>query len=252
MVPEDFLEEVRTATPAKLILLRLEITDAPWAREGLRLIDAAANLVKPSPVQHVILFTGHRVDSVSRQTPRFPAQAEAVARQAIHDALLEQQKTYSEPTLAIAGGASGGDLLFLEICHELAIQSEMLLALPVQQFVKLSVQSDGDDSWTSRFYRQLATHPNPPVLSQFGELPEWLQFKEHYDIWQRNNLWLLSHAFSYCAPHLTLIALWDGASGDGPGGTEDMVRLAIERDAQFVWLNTKALVSPEQPHQQSA
>jgi hypothetical protein len=40
---------------------------------------------------------------------------------------------------------------------------------------------------------------------------------------------------------MTLIALWDGEAGDGPGGTEDMVNLAKERGARVVHLNTKEI-----------
>ncbi len=253
MVPSDFAEEVRAATPAKLILLKLEIADAPWVAQGLDLIaEATVPTTATAAFEHVVLFSGHRPDSPGRQTPRFPPDMEAAARRAIRAALLEQQKTYPGPTLAISGGASGGDLLFLEVSGELGVPSEMLLALPVLQFVKHSVQSEDDDSWVNRFYRQLAAHPNAPVLSESAAVPEWLHFKQSYDIWQRNNLWLLSQAFSYSTHHLTLIALWDGASGDGAGGTENMVRLAKEHGAQFVWLNTKELVSPRKPHEQSA
>ncbi len=172
MVPQGFQEEVQQAKqenqPAKLILLGLEAKGAPWQDEGLRLVEHPS---KPSAFECVILFTGHRVDSASRKTPRFPASMEPVARKAIRDALLQQQETAKGPMLGIAGGASGGDILFLEICQELGIRTEMLLALPADQFIKASVESD-DKSWVTRFQQQLAKHPNPPVLAQSPELPE--------------------------------------------------------------------------------
>ena len=164
---------------------------------------------------------------------------------------MQQQGATSGPVLGIAGGASGGDLLFLEVCEELKIPTEMLLALPVEQFVQASVSSDGE-SWLDRFHHQLQFHPNPPILAESTDVPAWLSFKPNYSIWQRNNLWLLSEAFSYSAPHLTLIALWDGQTGDGAGGTEHMVNLAKEHGADFIWLNTQALAAADQPHQQSA
>jgi hypothetical protein len=34
------------------------------------------------------------------------------------------------PAIAIAGGASGGDLLFLEVCEELGIERRMYLVIP--------------------------------------------------------------------------------------------------------------------------
>jgi hypothetical protein len=241
MVPEGFKQEVQKAKegnlPAKLILLGLEAKGAPWESEGLRLTEHHS---QDSPFERVILFTGHRVDSASRKTPRFPPGMESIARQAIGDAVVEQQRTTHGSILGIAGGASGGDILFLEVCAELGIKTEMLLALPVDQFVKASVESD-DKSWVARFNHQLEKHPNPPVLAHSPELPDWLLFKKNYDIWQRNNLWLASQALSYGAAHFTLIALWDGQTGDGPGGTEHMVSLAKEHGSQFVWLKTKEL-----------
>jgi hypothetical protein len=116
----------------------------------------------------------------------------------------------------------------------------MLLALPENQFIEASVDNE-DKSWLRRFHAQLANHPNTPMLAESPELPKWLQFKRGYDIWQRNNLWLLSEALCLAPRNLTVIALWDGESGDGPGGTEHMVSLAHERGARIVRLDTKAL-----------
>ena len=193
-----------------------------------------------SQIDRVILFTGHRIDSANRPAPRFPQAKEAVAREAIRAALEGERSITQGSLLGIAGGANGGDLLFLELCDELNIPTELLLALPDDQFVNASVDSD-DKSWVKRFYVQLRKHPNPPVLAESPELPKWLQFKRHYDIWQRNNLWLLSAALSHVPTHFTLIALWDGASGDAPGGTEDMVAIAKERGARVVHLDTRTL-----------
>jgi hypothetical protein len=38
-----------------------------------------------------------------------------------------------------------------------------------------------------------------------------------------------------------LIALWDGATGDGLGGTEDMVNRANERGANTIILDSKTI-----------
>ena len=40
---------------------------------------------------------------------------------------------------------------------------------------------------------------------------------------------------------VVLLALWDGAKGDGPGGTEDMVAQARARGARVVPLDASAL-----------
>jgi hypothetical protein len=48
---------------------------------------------------------------------------------------------------------------------------------------------------------------------------------ETVDVWQRTNLWILERAVAL-APERTLLALWDGKAGDGPGGTEHFVEVA--------------------------
>ena len=209
--------------------------------ETLKVFGPESPALSAERLDRVLLFTGHRIDSVGRAKPRFPAAKESVAREAIRSAIADEKNITDGQLLGVAGGANGGDILFLEACEELGLQSEMLLAVPENQFIEASVDNE-DKSWVRRFNAQLQQHPNAPVLAQSTELPKWLRFKRGYDVWQRNNLWLLSEALCTPAPrNLTLIALWDGESGDGPGGTEHMVSLARERGARIVHLNTKKL-----------
>jgi hypothetical protein len=191
-------------------------------------------------LDRVVLFTGHRIDSANRKNPRFPQEKESAARESIRAALEQEKNITRGSLLGVSGGANGGDLLFLELCDELGIPSEMLLALPDDEFVQASVAAE-DKRWVTRFYAQREKHPDTPVLAASPELPKWLQFKRHYDVWQRNNLWILSEALSRAPEHLSVIALWDGETGDGPGGTEHMVSLAKERGARVIHLNTKTI-----------
>lgn len=209
-------------------------------REALKIFPPSMPVSTGGKIDRLLLFTGHRVDSADRKTPRFPPSQEAAARAAILSAVEGEKNITQGQLLGIAGAANGGDILFLEVCDELGIATQMMLALPEDQFLEASVQTD-DKSWVKRFYAQLDKHPNTPVLAQSPELPKWLQFKTGYDIWQRNNLWLLAEALCRATPHLSLIALWDGETGDGPGGTEHMVSLARERGARIVHLNTKKI-----------
>jgi len=54
---------------------------------------------------------------------------------------------------------------------------------------------------------------------------------------QQTNRWMLDTALALDGGQLTLIALWDGADGDGAGGTGDMVRRAAEAGARIVRIN---------------
>lgn len=187
----------------------------------------------------VILFTGHRIDAPDRPHPRFPSAKEKQARAMIFEAVAQEKENATGQLLGISGGASGGDILFHEVCEELNIPSQMYLVLPRNEYIRASVVDGGPD-WVGRFNR-LYDKLKPTVLSDSDRLPRWLRAKKDYDIWQRSNLWMLHNALAISQDHLTLIALWNGATGDGPGGTEDMVERAKHRGARFIHLDTRKL-----------
>jgi hypothetical protein len=193
----------------------------------------------------VILFTGHRVDAPGRRTPRFPADKEPVARAAIKQAVT-REKERSGAVSGIAGAASGGDILFHEICAELGIPTEVYLALPPGAYSAASVADSGPD-WVRRFYELYSLHPSAPILSDTESLPRWLTGKRDYSIWQRNNLWLLYEALARGPENVTVIALWNGQTGDGPGGTEHMIGIARQRGARVEILDTNELFGIPEP-----
>jgi hypothetical protein len=191
--------------------------------------------------KHYLLFTGHMIDKPDRKEPRFPADKEAVARAAIKEAVQKEKDKIDGPVTGIAGGACGSDILFHEVCEELGIATELYLALPREQFLVESVQF-ANASWVERFNKLYKKLPYR-VLSQSQELPNWLQKKGSYSIWERNNLWMLYSALVCGGLQMTLIALWDGKGGDGAGGTEHMVKMAQERGSETVILDTKNIFS---------
>jgi hypothetical protein len=107
--------------------------------------------------------------------PRFPVEKEAVARERIKQKLVERldQIKGSAPS-GLSGAASGGDILFLEICKELGIPTHLHLALPRDAFLR-------------NFRRGWCITRSP------------------------------SRAETSPSSHF-------GMAGDGPGGTEDVVR----------------------------
>jgi hypothetical protein len=191
----------------------------------------------------VLLFTGHRVDPPGRQTPRFPARHEPAARAAIRSAVEDALGAAPEGLVAIAGGASGGDLLFLETCEELGVERHLYLIVPRDDYVRESVAPSGGD-WVQRFNHQFETAACR-VYQPSMALPGWLQDKPQYSIWERSNLWMLHNALWLGGAQTTVVALWDGEEGDGPGGTKHMVDAARSRGAQVVVLETRALFGLE-------
>ncbi|MGK7911291.1 MAG: tetratricopeptide repeat-containing protein [Synechococcus sp.] len=208
---------------------------------------------------HVVLFTGHRVDTTDRPSPRFPNRCAPQARELIRDRVLAIKQTVENrdrprKLLGIAGAASGGDILFHEVCREEGIPTEILLACPQTDYIRASVIAD-EGNWVERFkglvetpqsvVRYLNQDQNFSALSAEQRLPSWLRAKENYSFWERSNLWILYSALQRSQDDITLIALWNGQSGDGPGGTEDMVRRAKERGARFVRIDSNQLLEPD-------
>ena len=235
----DASDQARDAVRRQLLLYqRLGILKEN-IQAGLESIAPVTAQVQEAPPR-VILFTGHRIDAPDRATPRFPAAKEGQARAMILEAITNIKAKSDGKLLGISGGASGGDILFHEVCEELNIPSQMYLVLPRNDYIKASV-ADSGPAWVERFNR-LYDKLKAKVLSDSDRLPRWLRAKKDYNIWQRSNLWMLHNALYISQEHLTLMALWNGSSGDGPGGTEDMVKRAVDRGATFIHLDTRKLV----------
>ncbi|MET0648293.1 MAG: tetratricopeptide repeat-containing protein [Pyrinomonadaceae bacterium] len=202
--------------------------------------------------ERVLIFTGHMIDAPGREQQRFPADKEDAARQKIKEAVEAELKSDDGVAFGIAGGASGGDILFHEVCEELGVKTWLYLALEPGLYVKASVRKAGGN-WVERFrrlHKRLEAQEAVRVLSGLADepadeaeyLPAWLRSKKDYNIWQRNNLWMLHNALAAGGDHcVTLIALWDEApTGDGPGGTSDLVAKVERRGAKTVVIPTKA------------
>jgi DNA-directed RNA polymerase specialized sigma24 family protein len=194
----------------------------------------------PSAPPRVLLFTGHMIDAPDRSEPRFPADKVEVAKQKIKEAIATEQEVADHIAYGVAGCANGGDILFHQVCEAIGIPTHIFLALPPDQYRRESVAAAGPE-WVEAFNRLVKSRP-VRVLCDRKELPRWLQDKPDYNIWQRNNLWNLHNALAAAGgENVTLIALWNGATGDGPGGTADMVAKARERGAKTIILDTKKI-----------
>ena len=193
-----------------------------------------------SAPRRVLLFTGHMIDTPTRAEPRFPPNKVDVAREKIAEAVASEQQIAGGIAYGVAGCASGGDIIFHKVCEAMKIPTRIFLAMPRELYIRASVAPAGPD-WVEDFNGLMRSRP-VRVLGESEELPTWLQDKPDYNIWQRNNLWNLHNALAAVGgENVTLIALWNGASGDGAGGTADMVRKAQERGAKTIILNTKKI-----------
>ena len=202
--------------------------------------------------RHPIVFAGHMIDNDRRTTPRFPAEKEDVAREAIKRKLQEivapdAAGETGEEFIGIAGASNGGDLLFHEVCQDLGIPTEVMLPLP-ELVYRATVQADHAARWAGRYHQVLRTAKQVHILSRTVQLPTWLTERADYSTWQRQNRWMLHHAWAMPGvKQVTAVALWDGEVGDGPGGVADLVATAGERGAAVFPISTTELFGLTSP-----
>lgn len=208
----------------------------------------AAEAAKPP--DRVLLFAGHMIDKPGRTEPRFPAAMQATARQEIQAQITQAIASWPAGTtvLGIAGGASGGDILFHEVCAEFGIATELYVPMAPAAYIAESVRVDpaidGTPSWIERFHTIQQHCEGAGSYYQLGEadsLPSWASRLRDYSIWERNNRWMLQSALAYGAQKLTLLVLWDGQGGDAPGGTQHMVEVAEAAGAVVRRIDSRTL-----------
>lgn len=160
-----------------------------------------------------ILFTGHRIDAPDRLKPRFPASHAPYAAQAIAAGIPDDAQT------GLSSAANGGDILFLEASAARAIPCHIILPFPPEEFLRRSVATDAPGGWEARFRRLWSDTPT--------DRRHILSVPEGANPYATCNDALLTLADALGAPEV--IALWDGQTGDGPGGTADLVAKARAR-----------------------
>lgn len=204
--------------------LREEI-DFEWALKKFK---------PPFEPRYIFLFSGHMIDAPDRQEPRFPADKEKIAAQAIAKKVDELDAGPKD--LALCGGACGGDLLFAETCLSLGVRLQIRIPFEEPAFLKNSVTFAGGN-WRERFY---AVKNNK--LTTLFVMPEELgPAPEKANPYERNNLWQLYTALSMGPEKVRFICLWDGKGGDGPGGTKHMHDEVLKRSGQVYVIDANRL-----------
>jgi len=196
----------------------------------------------------LLLVTGYSTDKGAANGSRSPLSKEHENRtkEAIKRAVASEQKRAERILFGMASGASGGELLFHEVCQELQIPTRLYLPMPVDQFVGdyVSISEDQDD-WIERFNKIYSNTTYRSVLNNSDELPRWLQLKPHYSLRRQGNLWMLQHALFeglQSGAQITLIALWNGKEDDRTFGIADLVRRVRETRIKYIHLDTEKIL----------
>jgi len=222
----------------QLLLLKDLGFRIPQVEAAIEIFDRALSKLKAPEVcwepRTVFLFSGHMIDAPDRPEPRFPADKEPVAAQAIA-AKLDELGAGPED-VALCGGACGGDLLFAEACLERGLRLEIRIPFDEPKFLQESVIFAGE-SWRDRFY-QVKSHEN----TTFFIMPEEIgQAPERINSYDRNNVWQLYTALAWQPDKLRFITLWNRKKGDGPGGTKHMHDEVIKHSGHVYILDTNEL-----------
>ncbi len=186
---------------------------------------------------NVLFFIGPMIDTPGSTKPRFPPNMEGAAREAIRSALVQQLERRGEISLGVAGGSPGSDIIFHEVCAELNIPTQLYVPLTRGHYIQLVVRQKGVE-WVERFNR-LSHNSQARALTESAELPSWLHGKPDYNLWQRSNLWMFHNAVAVGGENTTVIALWDGQGGDGPGGINHILQKARAWGMEAIVIDTK-------------
>jgi hypothetical protein len=187
-----------------------------------------------TPPRRMLLFSGHMIDAPGRKQPRFPADKEQLAAQAIATALLSIDAGPGD--VAICGGACGGDLLFAEACLTRGTTVELYIPFDQATFLSHSVDFAGAQ-WRDRFFTTRSKATLHVMPDELGPLPSGT------DPYERNNEWMLESAGRAGDDKVVFICLWDGGGGDGPGGTRHLMEEVQRKSGRTLWLDTTKLWS---------
>lgn len=190
-------------------------------------------------VRLVLLFSGHMIDAVDRPAPRFPPRAEAAVTRAITRTLADLKVGPSD--LGITEGACGGDLIFAEALLARGASLQLRLPCHESQFRRDSItypkEKPPSDRWLKRF---IAVRDHARVSVQ--SMPDATRpLPRGMNAYERCNLWMLRDALALGAQRVRLICLWNGAAGDGRGGTAHMMRCVQQAGGKSIWLDTRKL-----------
>jgi hypothetical protein len=213
-------------------------------RENIPKALAEMSAARPEqPPDRVVVFSGHTIDMPGRTPPRLPSQLVDKAALEIRTRLEHLKNITSGGIVAIGSAASGGDILFHEICKELRIPARLLLPVPPDVFRNESVSPSGQE-WEDRFDRLLKDVGAFACLATSNVLPIWLSVRKDYSTWQRTNFWLIHEALSLSARSITLLALWDGDT-EPTNATYHMRTAAEHYGAALVTIYTLELLKAD-------
>lgn len=125
----------------------------------------------------VILFTGHLLDKIDRESARFPYRLIREVKQLI-EIEFEQIAKRGSPAMAISSLAAGGDMLFASEVVRRGIPLTVFLPFEKERFLADSVKylknlpSEDPKEWEDHFHENIAKASKVIVTESNGHRPE--------------------------------------------------------------------------------
>ncbi len=163
----------------------------------------------------VIVFVGHMIDRPGRGAPRFPPELERAVAGKIKESIAKLN-----PGFGFSSAACGSDILFLEAMLEHGAEASVVLPYNRGEFIPDSVEFVPGSDWRLRFERVLE-RANPVLTASKQRLEIG---GVSYEFCNRMLLGLASIRARQLDTDLIPLAVWNGRSGDGPGGAAAVVQ----------------------------
>lgn len=161
-------------------------------------------------VPRVAVFAGHLIDRPGRSEPRFPPALEEDVRRA----LSERIRTH-HIGIGYASAGNGGDILFLESLLEAGASLHIVLPYNREQFIQDSVAFVPGATWSDRCDAVLARAAQVTTASEQRMLGGAMSYEYGFLLLDG----MAALRADELDTDLLCLAVWDGRSGDGPGGT---------------------------------
>jgi class 3 adenylate cyclase len=165
-------------------------------------------------IPNVIVFAGHMIDRPDRATPRFPPQLETAVAKKIRNDIEE-----FDPGFGFASAACGSDILFLEAMLERGAEISIVLPYNREEFVPDSVDFVPGSNWRERFdcvlERAARVITASPQKLEIGGIA--------YEFCNDLLFGLATIRARQLETAIKPFAVWDGMSGDGPGGAASAI-----------------------------
>jgi class 3 adenylate cyclase len=165
-------------------------------------------------IPNVIVFAGHMIDRPDRPVPRFPPQLEQAVAKEIQNTIEKL-----DPGFGLASAACGSDILFVEAMLDRGAEVSIVLPYNKDEFVCDSVDFIPNSTWRARFDRVLKRASRVVTAS-----PQKLEIGGiAYQFCNELLFGLGAIRARQLETDLVPLAVWDGMTGDGPGGAASAI-----------------------------